>query len=250
VFLAVAALSFWSLLTGDARTVAEFADATAPGLTPVGVIASLVTAAVCAFIFASAAASRAKTLRSIADVRRPLRWWLVAMFLPAALLLVSLAVAFATNDEIPPVDILPWFNPRAIRFTLLVVGIGEETGWRGWMLPELQKRYSPLRSSVLVGVMWGLWHFPMFVVGLYPGLPDAVVEYLFIGPLVAILMTWLYNRTGGSLLLAILLHTAINNSQRLLPTTMLFPVLLTAFLVAVVVIDRMWRRVEADGSIQ
>jgi hypothetical protein len=68
-----------------------------------------------------------------------------------------------------------------------------------------------------------------------------VVEYLFIGPLVAILLTWLFNRTRGILYPVLLLHTAINNSQRLLPTTTLFPVLLTGVIVAIIIIDRMWK---------
>jgi membrane protease YdiL (CAAX protease family) len=205
-------------------------------------IGALLAAAVCAFIFASAAASKAPALHSIVQWRAPLRWWAIAAFLPAALLGISLVIARITGDAVPPLATPPAFVIRSILFTLLVVGIGEETGWRGWMLPELQKRFSPLSSSLLVGVVWGLWHFPLFAIGAYPGGPDAVLEYLFLGPLIAILFTWFYNRTGGIVLLTILLHTAINNSQRLLPTTTLFPILLTTLIVAVLVTDRMWRR--------
>lgn len=137
----------------------------------------------------------------------------------------ELVVAVVSGERVEPVTAgLPlarWlaFVTRSALFTLLIVGIGEETGWRGWLLPELQKRFSPLISSLLLGVAWGLWHFPRF----------------------AILFTWLFNRTGN-LLLCILLHTAINNSQRLLPTTSMFPLLLTCTIVAVIFTDRMWRR--------
>jgi hypothetical protein len=58
----------------------------------------------------------------------------------------------------------------------------------------------------------------------------------------AVLMTWLYNRTAGNLLLALVLHTAANNTGRVLPSTGTFSVLLMLFMVGVVVADRMWRR--------
>jgi membrane protease YdiL (CAAX protease family) len=242
VFVAVVALSVWGLLAGDARTAEELVAARPVGLSVAGIIGALLAAAACAFIFASAAASKTPALHSIARWRAPLRWWAIAAFLPAALLGISILIARITGDAVPRLATPPGFVIRSILFTLLVVGIGEETGWRGWMLPELQKRFSPLSSSLLLGVVWGLWHFPLFVIGAYPGGPDAVLEYLFLGPLIAILFTWLYNRTGGIVLLTILLHTAINNSQRVLPTTTLFPVLLTGLIMIVIFTDRMWRR--------
>jgi membrane protease YdiL (CAAX protease family) len=242
VFTIVAAIDIWSLITGDARTSAELANAHAPGLTPLTIGAALAAAAVCAFIFASAATSRAATLNSITRWRAPLRWWLIALFLPAALLIISLVIAKLTGDEIPQLVVNARFAIRAALFTFLPVAIGVETGWRGWMLPELQKRFSPLKSSLLLGVVWGFWHFPLFVIGLYPGAPDGIIEYFFTGPLIALLFTWLWNRTAGNLLLAMALHMAINNSGRVLPTTTMFPVLLIGLIVALVFTEKMWRR--------
>jgi membrane protease YdiL (CAAX protease family) len=142
---------------------------------------------------------------------------------------------------LPP---LAWYGfvVRAALFTMLVVAVGEEPGWRGWMLPEVQKRYSPLVSSILVGVTWGFWHLPLFMNGAYPGSPVDIIEYLFTGPMFALLLTWLYNRTAGNLLLALVLHTAANNTGRMLPSTGTFSVLLLLFIVVVVCADRMWRR--------
>lgn len=254
VTLAVAAINVSSLVTGDARLASELATAEAPGLTAAGLVAAILAASVCGFIFASAAASRSPALSSIARWRAPLRWWVIAGLLPATLLTISYAIALLIGEELPDpirggMPALAWsaFIARSILFTLLVVGIGEEPGWRGWMLPELQKRFSPLLSSIIVGAVWGFWHFPLFINGAYPGPPDAVVEYIFLGPLVGLLFTWVYNRTGGNLLLAIVLHTAVNNSQRVLPTTTLYPVLIVGVIVAVVFSDRMWRR-RANGD--
>lgn len=242
VFAIVTALGLWSLAAPDARSAAELAGVRAAGLTPAGVAASLLAAAVCGFIFASCATSRTPTLSSITRWRVPVRWWLIAAFFPAALLLISLAVAYVTNDEIPPLVRPLGYVVRALLFTFFVVGLGEEPGWRGWMLPELLKRFNPFVSSVLLGVAWGLWHLPLYIVGLYPGPADAVLEQVFVGPLISIFFTWIYLRTGGNLLLAVVLHTAINNSARLLPTTMLFPILLAALLVGLLFTERMFRR--------
>lgn len=249
VAFAVLLLNVSSLLTGDGRTAADFKVSVAPGITSIGLFGAIAAAIVCGFIFASAAQSRSSTLHSIVRWRAPLRWWWIAAFLMAALLLVSFGIALATGEELPESVRagLPWgawlgFVVRSALFTLLVVGIGEETGWRGWMLPELLKRYTPLKSSILVGLVWGMWHLPLFIVGAYPGPADAVVEYLFIGPMLSILLTWMFNRTGGNLLLAIVFHMAINNSARVLPTTVMFPVFLTLLIVTVVIVERMWRR--------
>ncbi len=250
------AIDFSSQLTGDGGTAQDFAAARAPGITPAGTAGSLLSAAVCGFIFASAAASRAGTLNSIVRWRVPPLWFLLALFLPAALSLVSWAAALLTGATVSgplqaglPAATWAGYLVRSLLFTLLVVAIGEEVGWRGWMLPELQKRFNPLVSSLLLGVVWGVWHFPLFVIHAYPGPPSGVLAYLVIGPVAAILFTWVYNRTGANLFLALVLHTAINNTPRMVPAGPTLPVLLIALVVALVFAERMWRRRnEAAGS--
>lgn len=249
IFVPVTVIHFSVLFTGDGITSQDFASAAAPGLSAVGIVGSLLSASLCGFVFASAATSRSATLNAITRWRVPLRWWLIAMFLPALLALLSIAFTQLTGEELPPslrggLPTSVWlaFILRSALFTLLVVGVGEETGWRGWMLPELQKRYSPLRSSIMLGVVWGLWHFPLFFNGAYSEEPAGVLEYLVIAPLMAILYTWIYNRTAGNLLLMLFLHMSMNNTQRLLPATGSFFALLIGVIVTVVFTERMWRK--------
>jgi uncharacterized protein len=252
----VFALLLSILITGDASRAAELRRVVPPGLTPIGIGSAIAAALVCGTIFASAARSGNEILRSVTRWRAPLRWWAVALFLPAALLgagwLAERAFGEVPGDPLMgglPFNTWWWYTARSVLFTFLVVGIGEEVGWRGWMLPELQKRFSPLTSSILLGLVWGFWHLPLFIIGVYPGGPESIVEYLFIGPLLAILFTWMFNRTGGNLLLAMALHAAVNNSPRFIPGSAVFPVLLIGFIIAVVVRDRMWvRRVQAPMS--
>ena len=95
----------------------------------------------------------------------------------------------------------------------------EELGWRGWFLPRLQSRMSPFRSSLVIGLVWTFWHAPMFA---FPGaaipsfLPlDArsVLLYLTLITGEAVLFTALFNRTRGSVLLAIVFHTTFNTAE-------------------------------------
>jgi uncharacterized protein len=249
VFVLVAILDFSSQLTGDGGTAQEFAVARPPGITAVGTVGTLLSAAVCGFIFASAAASRAITLNSIIRWRVPPVWFLIALLLPTALSLASWGIALVTGATVSgplhgglPTGTWAGFLLRSLLYTLLVVAIGEEVGWRGWMLPELQKRFNPLLSSLVLGVVWGVWHFPLFVIHAYPGPPSGALSYLVIGPVAAILFTWVYNRTGANLFLALILHTAINNTPRLVPAGPLLPALLIGLVVILIVADRMWRR--------
>jgi len=100
---------------------------------------------------------------------------------------------------------------------ILLISLGEELGWRGFALPRLQKRFSALNASLLLGLVWGFWHLPGFLIG--TGVPSDMpfATFLFWIVLASILMTWVYNHTGGSILSAILMHSAANATFNYLP---------------------------------
>jgi membrane protease YdiL (CAAX protease family) len=248
VFVIVAIIDFSILLTGDATTAAGFAVARPPGLSPTGIASALAGAMVAGLIVASLASSRSPQLSSVLRWRVPLRWWLAALFLPAGWMMLGVLIAWMTGSPIEtasgglPLPVWALFVVRSTLFTLLVVAVGEEAGWRGWMLPELQKHLNPLASTVLIGIVWGLWHYPLFVNGQYPGDPQLVFAKVGVCVLLGILFTWLYNRSGGNLLLAVVLHTTLNNTVRILPTTEQAGLGMIGVIVAVIIADRMWRR--------
>jgi uncharacterized protein len=102
-------------------------------------------------------------------------------------------------------------------YALVFRAVGEETGWRGFALPRLQRRIGPLGASVLLGLIWGVWHLPLFLV---PGSFHQTIPFaLFIlqDVALAVVMTWLSNHTGGSLVPAHLFHAASNTTVGLLP---------------------------------
>ena len=91
---------------------------------------------------------------------------------------------------------------------------GEEMGWRGYVLPRLQARHSALLSSLILGAIWGLWHLPKY---LGPGDRGSFALGMVRTLAGAILYTWLYNSTRGSLLLTTILHASSNTAAVFLP---------------------------------
>jgi uncharacterized protein len=136
-------------------------------------------------------------LRQIVKWRVPGRYYLYALGLPAALFtLVNVELA-ALGQEID-LTLLDDRFPAYLGTFLFVVTIGggfEEPGWRGFALPLLQLRHSPVKATLILGLVWGIWHIPLYGLG-------------FVGPIAFVFFyTWLYNRTG-SVLLCILLHAS------------------------------------------
>jgi membrane protease YdiL (CAAX protease family) len=100
----------------------------------------------------------------------------------------------------------------------LIDAVGEEPGWRGFALPRLQQKYGPLLGSLILGVLHALWHLPgLFVIGwLGPFTLPGFVVFLLVGIATTLVWTWILNNTKGSILIAILLHSASNANTSLL----------------------------------
>jgi hypothetical protein len=100
----------------------------------------------------------------------------------------------------------------------IAAGIGEEFGWRGFLLPRLQTRHNALVSSLIIGVMWAIWHIPQyFIPGTFQhnlqsqgGLLPAILGYSVFVIVSSIQFTWVFNNTRGSVLLAAVMHGASN----------------------------------------
>jgi len=169
--------------------------------------------------------------RGFADLLRPFgRWrvslgiWGLAIFGPGILYLIGLGVHLLMGGEAPPfimireelnllplylvmVVLMPWNGP-----------VGEEFGWRGYVLPKLQNKYGPLVASLVIGTVWGIWHLPSFFAPL--GVIGVLAATLGMGFLIpytlgtianTVFMTWLYNKSKASALVAgIIWHAAID----------------------------------------
>jgi uncharacterized protein len=129
--------------------------------------------------------------------------WLLAY---AALMGPGLLVAAASHWSL----LLSTFLPL-VAFGIIFPSIAEEPGWRGFALPRLQQRHGPVVASLILGSLHGLWHLPALMTKNFGPLPLAnYVPFMLTAALATVIYTWVYNRTGGSVLLAILLHAASN----------------------------------------
>lgn len=108
---------------------------------------------------------------------------------------------------------------------MITTGLAEEPGWRDFALPRLQRKVGPLGSAFVLGPIWALWHMPLFLTE-WGGWPDApwYRPIVFAGFCLTfgVIMTWVFNRTGQSLPLAMLLHTSVNNYASV-ASSQLFP---------------------------
>jgi membrane protease YdiL (CAAX protease family) len=111
------------------------------------------------------------------------------------------------------VDYLPYLTPLgAVALWLVPMGLGEETGWRGFALPHLQKTRSATAATLIVGVLWAGWHLPMFFYNATYIQMGAIGFPMFALSLLcaAMIFTWLYNSTKGSLWIVIIFHAVFN----------------------------------------
>ena len=135
--------------------------------------------------------------------------YLIAILLPVLLVMVAAMVNLLLGAPHPTTaQLQSWSDlvPRFV-FIFLFVGLGEETGWRGFALPELQKRYSPFAASLVVGVFWAAWHIPLMGVEFKA---DVIAPFLLSVLAGSVVMAWLFNRTNGGLLPLPLMHATVN----------------------------------------
>jgi uncharacterized protein len=148
--------------------------------------------------------------------RVSLGWYLLVMLGPLVLLMLTLVGWLGTA----PLGALGSDGPSIVLEYLVSVlvlklvfggALGEEAGWRGFALPRLQARHGPWRGSLILGTLWAGWHAPLYLdparIIQNPPLPFVVGVVAM-----AMIYTWVSNRTGGSLLLVMLLHAAVNSA--------------------------------------
>lgn len=138
-----------------------------------------------------------------------LRWYAVVLLAYPALRLGARALANAVGSEDAPLFAIdPWYAVAPFFLISLVddPGAVEEVGWRGFALPLLQQRYGALGASVLLGLIWGVWHLPAFFLSAMSQSGFVFPVFVLGSVVLSILMTAIYNSTRGNVLLMFLLH--------------------------------------------
>lgn len=254
VLVFAAALAIWTTLTPGLDTQHTYPDWFSlwfPGA---------VSSAVIAFILSGPLAARRGVrdlLAPLAQLRNGWLWYLGALLLGPALWLLPVGLDLVLGGQLPswlrgvPT---PGLVASAFIWIVLFGGGLEEPGWRGFALPRLQSRWSPLVASLILGFLWASWHDPEYFTtpGQWdgPGAFAGIFFRLVWNVPLAIIFTWFYNRSGRSGLLAvILLHTSFNTTNALVPMSFQAGALMMgtmwAIAVLMILVSRMWHKAKA-----
>ena len=165
--------------------------------------------------------------RRLLTWRVGLPWYLFVLCWPALHSLTKTAIAAWLGSPVPDFTHPPFShlyplpselsNANPLLFlpfvflqqTLIGSSMGEEIGWRGYALPRLEAYGNALRAGIVLGVVWGAWHLPLWLTKGHP-LGEEFLGWTLLGMVAdSVLFTWVYSNTKGSLLLALLFHTSI-----------------------------------------
>jgi len=155
-------------------------------------------------------------------------WYAFALIGMPLLYIASIAVVPGALASFKAPDLTTVLMYPVFYIVLLAVGgpLTEEPGWRGFALPRLQQKWGPLVGTIIVGLMWAAWHLPNYFrpdwAAVNGGLSfTGVATFAVAAVSMSTIITWAFNHTRGSILIAILIHASLNFSQGL--TGELFP---------------------------
>jgi membrane protease YdiL (CAAX protease family) len=157
-------------------------------------------------------------LRRLLEWRVGAQWYVFAVGYMAA---IKLAVALVHRVAIgawPRFGQEAWYIIVANTVIATVGQAGEEIGWRGYALPRLAARLGLAQASVLLGLIWACWHLPLFFIPGVDQTGQSFPVYLLMVTALSVAIAWLYGHTNGSLLLAMLMHSAINQTTNIVPS--------------------------------
>lgn len=184
---------------------------TAPGFVLL-LLGSLVPSAVAILLVAMlhGRAGARSLLRRFRTWRVGAGWWIAVAALPT-LAIAAVGLSVLVGGEAPEVTVT---IPGAVLLFAFFIfpgsAGGEEIGWRGFALPHLQAHRSALGASFVLGVAWGVWHLPLYLIGADIRPLSLFVPWVVITVATSIILTWLYNGTRGSLLIVVVYHAAAN----------------------------------------
>jgi membrane protease YdiL (CAAX protease family) len=153
-----------------------------------------------------------RLLRRFVLWRVGLRWYLFALLGIPVIAVLSVVVIPGVLGSFQGLGALSPLSVLGIFVYVLFLGgaLGEEPGWRGFALPRLQSLHGPLLGSLILGPLWALWHLPLFLTPWNELTAFNVVVFVLTTTCLAIMYTWVFNNTKGSVLMAILIHASFN----------------------------------------
>jgi hypothetical protein len=179
-------------------------------------------------------------------------WWAFALLLPLAVMRLAAGLHIALGGDIATAPASGHLLMTLVNLPLvLLLGgpLGEEFGWRGHALPVLQDRLGWRTASLALGLVWGVWHLPLFFIEGTAQVRIPLALFLLSVVAMSVVLAWLVNRTAGSLVAALLFHTAVNFWPvvvPVLPTETSYRAY--ALVVAILVVTALWLLATQRGA--
>ncbi len=229
-------------------------------LTPIIVVFTVITVIPVAFVISMAYARSPAVknyMASLLQLRGVWGWALLALLLIPALILISIVIhdrrwglLFAFHQL--PATGLVLIGLVVVKFLYQLFffnATGEEAGWRGFALPRLQARASPLVACLILNIFWPLWHFFLWMA---EGKPVYSPEYwgqTYITHLSAtVTIVWFYNRSKGSILVAGIAHAAANTAFAFFPNLdwAIYNWTVAVAALVLILVSQMWKKLPSD----
>lgn len=214
-----------------------------------------------AFVWSSAFSKFPQVQKSLSSLVKPqghIGYYLFAFLIPPLIKVVSIPI----NDKLglsTLSDPVHYYEPfRLASFVvvsflygfLFAGGLNEEVGWTGFALPKLQEKYNPLISSMILWFFWILWHMPMQVTGFWNPETEAFIRAVIGTFFARFIFTWLYNKTKGGIIPAMIFHVSANVSFMLFPATPVQMALEAVLAIVIVVTAKMWIKLPNERLIE
>lgn len=179
-------------------------------------------------------------------------WWVFALLLPLAVMLLAVGLHVALGGDMATAPASGHLLMTVVNLPLvLLLGgpLGEEFGWRGYALSALQDRLGWRTASLALGLVWGVWHLPLFFIDGTAQVRIPLGLFLMSVVAMSVVFAWLVNRTAGSAVAALLFHTAINFWPAVVPV---WPTETSyrayALVVAILVMTALWLLATQRGA--
>lgn len=225
---------------------------------PFAIVIYAIVALLPAYVFSSALSKFPGVRKSLSSLVKPkghFGYYLFALLMAPAIKLISVPISNTIGLELISVP----DNPSGIQLVLLIFalffygflfagGLNEEVGWTGFALPRLQKLYTPFSSSMILWFLWILWHIPLQIGGFWNPEVEFFIRALIGTFFARFILTWLFNKSKGGILPAMILHVSANVSFEVLPNSDVAMILEAILAIVIIIKSRMWEKLPDDSQ--
>jgi len=145
-------------------------------------------------------------------------WYLFAFTFIAFIKGLAALIFFLLYDSWPQFGTTPWYVMLFGIAVSMWAQAGEEIGWRGYALPLMSKKFGLALASILLGIIWAIWHLPLFYIAAADTFNQSFPLYLLQVTGLSVIMAWLFWKVNGNLLPLMIFHAAINNTKDIVPS--------------------------------